>query len=84
MWNYRILRRVYEPHENEGVRETFNVHEVYYLGNDDDSPNSCSVDPMEPHGETLEELERDYKRMASAFQKPVLEYQFFLDRNSKT
>lgn len=52
----------------------FGIHEVYYS---DGKPSMCSVDPMEPHGETLDELLEDMKHFQSALDKPVLDYDDF-------
>lgn len=72
MWNYRVLRRSW-LHINGDVEHTFAIHEVYY--NDDGVPNSCSKDSIEPHGESMEELQKDFRRQLEAFSKPVLCYE---------
>ena len=64
-WRYRVIRRV-EPlgEESYGIHEVFNI----------DSPlDSWTVDPMDPHGETLRELQKDLKMMDLAFYEPILE-----------
>lgn len=68
-WNYRILRKVYEGEEH------FSLHEVYY--DDDSNPNACSIDPVSPFGETPEELKKDLELMIRAFDKPIMDYDFF-------
>ena len=60
VWNYRVI-------EHDGL---FHIHEVYY--NDNGSICAISEDPMHPHGESLEELERDMEHFLQAFDRPVL------------
>lgn len=67
-WNERVLRRVVCG------EATFAVHEVYYT---DSKPTSCTTDPVEPHGETLDELRQAVERHARACDLPVLDYDDF-------
>ena len=61
IWNYRVV----------SGRYAYGIHEVYY----EDGKVALHTDnPIHPSGETLEELKADYKRMAEAFDKPVLDY----------
>lgn len=69
-WDYRILRT-----DHPSGEITFGIHEVYY--DSEGKPNACSVDPMDPHGETVEELREDINAMLKAFDKPVLDYSLF-------
>lgn len=61
-WNYRVL-------ENENG---FGIYEVYY--DDDGGINNISAAPMEPYGETVEDLKWDMDAMNAAFDKPVLSF----------
>lgn len=72
-WNYRVIRRE-RHHEIVGKWVQFGIHEVYYRNGE---PSMCSVDAMEPHGETLDELLEDMKHFQSALDKPVLNYEDF-------
>ncbi len=58
-WNYRIIKRKWK----KGV--TFGIHEVYY--DKDGQPTAWSTNPRDPHGETLDELRRDFDMMEKAF-----------------
>jgi hypothetical protein len=60
VWNYRVI-------EHEGI---FYIHEVYY--NDNGDITAISEDPMHPHGETIDELERDMEHFQQALGGPVL------------
>lgn len=71
-WNYRIIRKIHEHNGEKWVQ--FGLHEVYYT---DGKPSMCSVDAMEPHGETLDELLEDMKHFQSALAKPTLNYEDF-------
>jgi len=61
-WQYRVMRR------KVGKEVVYGIHEVY------SRPRTWTCDPMEPHGETLEELKADHKMMGEAFKLPVLDY----------
>ena len=67
-WNYRVVRRIV------GGEVTFGIHEVYYDG---DRPKTTTECPIDPYGETLEELKDDLDRMREALDKPVLNYEVF-------
>ena len=76
-WNYRVIRKThdFESLTNPGEKWVqFGIHEVYYRNGE---PSMCSVDAMEPHGETLDELLEDMKHFQSALDKPVLNYEDF-------
>ena len=75
-WNYRVIRRTHERGP-----DTFGIHEVYY--DNEDKPNACTVDPVSPYGETLEELKSDLDRMWKALEKPALDYSYFDDLEKK-
>jgi len=65
-WNYRVIKRLETP----GDESCYQVHEVYY-----DSDGNIEMwidDPVEPSGESLEELREDLKHFSEALQKPVL------------
>jgi hypothetical protein len=69
-WNYRIIRK--SDSFVEGG-EMFGIHEVYY--HDDGTPRTCTVDPVEPVGETRDELKDVFGMFRLAFDKPVLDYE---------
>ena len=66
-WNYRVVRKVVD-----GV-ETFGIHEAFYESRKDTHP-SITVDPVEPYGDSLEELKDSLKRMKKALKKPTIEF----------
>ena len=73
-WNYRVIKRTFVT--NTGNRENqFGIYEVYY--NDDGKPISCTSEPVEPVGETLEEFKKSLESYTAALTKPVLEYEDF-------
>jgi len=72
-WNYRVIRKVFDRTEINGQKYVrFGIHEVYYT---DGKPSMCTVDSMDPHGETFEELKQDLKYHQLALTKPVLNYE---------
>jgi hypothetical protein len=77
-WNYRVLRRVYG--EGKDAEESFGIHEVYY--DKDGSAEMCSVDPIDAHGSTPEELKADLENQLKAFNQPVLEWNDFNKRGT--
>lgn len=60
-WNYRVVQESPES-------EDFTIREVYYL---DGKPAAFSG-PIEPFGESLDELKDCILRMQQALEKPVL------------
>ena len=67
-WNYRVLK-----HVTEGEEEYYRIHEVYY--EDDGEISSCSKKPRTPYGDTVEELQEEFKLMKAAFDKPAISYE---------
>lgn len=73
-WNYRIIKQY-----NEEINEwSYAIHSVYY--NRDGKPSGLSVDPSYPSGDTLEELREDLLLYSHAFEKPVLNWNDFVNR----
>ena len=68
-WNHRVIKRYYKKSDTVA----YQIHEVYY--EDDGAIKSWTDSPVEPFGETVEELQGDIRYFAEAFQKPVLEEQ---------
>ncbi len=60
-WNYRVFR------EDEGE---YVIREVFY--SEDGEIFSCTVDAVEPFGETLDELAQDIEHFKAALALPVL------------
>lgn len=67
-WNHRVFN---EP-TPEG--DWLTIREVYYDG---DVPKGYTADPIDPSGETLEELGLVLEQMKEALCKPVLTEQDF-------
>ena len=72
MWNHRIIR-----HETGTEEEYLAVHEVYY--DDDNNPHSCTSEPIHIIEEDLEGMKWTISKIQEATDKPILEYQYFLD-----
>lgn len=68
-WNYRVVRKTYKIGDEFVHR--YGIHEVYYR---DGKPAMCTVDAMDPHGETIEGLKQDLERFQKALEKPVLDF----------
>ena len=64
-WNYRVI------HHYDGG-DWWAIHEVYY--NKRGGICAISKDPMNPQGETSQELYDDYVMMRDAFHKDALQY----------
>lgn len=60
-WNYRVFRE-----EEDG----YVIREVFYT--EDGRITACTVDAVEPFGETLEELAQNLEDFKAAFALPVL------------
>ena len=65
-WNYRIIRKYHK----ESDSSTYQIHEVYY--DDEKMIEGWTQSPVEPMGESLEELSNDIAHFLKAFEKPVL------------
>jgi len=70
-WNHRVIRHV----TDEGD-EWFGIHEVYY---DDGEPHSCTKEHISPCQEDIPALKWELEKMLQAIDKPVIDYQHFLD-----
>lgn len=67
-WNYRIVERQHPC-------KWYAIYEVYY--HIDGSPAIITEDPIEPTGESKEELKTNIDMMLQAFNKPTLKYEDF-------
>lgn len=65
-WNYRIIWKYHK----ESDASTYQIHEVYY--DDKNMIEGWTQSPVEPMGESLEELRNDIAHFLKAFEKPVL------------
>ena len=73
-WNYRVVHRVIND------EEVYAIHEAYYDG---DKPISITEESVNPQGETLEELKRDFVYYLKALEQPVLEFADFDTSDSR-
>jgi hypothetical protein len=64
-WNYRVIQDKYGQ---------LAIHEVYYVDTSDKSGSveAVSVDPIAPHGDTIEDLREDLRYMMQALEKQTL------------
>lgn len=69
-WNYRVFKESFTSKDGE-TEDEYTLREVYYE-EDGITPKSYTSDPMEPYGNTLEELKADLGYMALALDKPIL------------
>lgn len=76
-WNYRIIDH---GKDKFGFRYMA-IHEVFY--DDKDKPISCTEEPIEVSGVSLQELKLTLKWMNEAFDKPVIKMSKF-DKASKS
>ena len=67
-WNYRVIRKHYP--DSDAI--SYQVHEVYYA--DNGSIEHSTEDPVQPFGETAEELREEIRFFLQAFRRPVLEW----------
>lgn len=64
-WNYRVVRT------RTSFGELYQVHEVYYADNGEIT--AWTENPINPTGETPEELKKDFSMQLEALEKPVLD-----------
>lgn len=67
-WDYRVIRKRYP--ESDAI--SYQIHEVYYA--DNGSIEHWTEDPVQPLGETAEELREDIRFFLQAFRCPILEW----------
>lgn len=68
-WNYRVMR-----YQDEIIGDSFGIHEVYY---DDGTPSTFTEKAVGVVADTTDELREVLAMMASAIEKPALEYSDF-------
>src|SRR5438034_8281676 len=66
-WNYRVIGKLYKQ-----IR-IYQIYECYY--DTEGNIHSWSVDPMNPFGETIDELRQDLLMMRAAFCEPIINYE---------
>ena len=64
-WNYRIIRHADKDHEGNDV-EWYNIHEVFY---EKGKPIMVTHDPIDPFGETVDELGKCLNTMRTDFDR---------------
>lgn len=73
-WNYRVIQK---EHLGQNVdlneRCSFGIYEVYY--DDNGNITSCTIEPMDPYGTTVDDLKECLTMMQKAFSFPVLDYE---------
>ena len=77
MWDYRLIKRTQKINSAEFV--TYGIHETYY--DKTGEPNGITERPIEPFGETATQILQCWSAMASAFTKPILDYDEFVNRD---
>ena len=70
-WNYRVVSKQVEA--SGETYEFYAIYQVFY--SDDDRPDSSSMTPTYPSGDSLEELTADMAHYVDALKKPVLKYE---------
>jgi CRISPR/Cas system-associated endonuclease/helicase Cas3 len=77
MWNYRVVRKKTVCKDSSSKKDridyTYAIHEAYYDKNG--FAGAITRDPIEPFGETIQELRHSWVMMAEAFGKPILDYE---------
>lgn len=75
MWRYRVIKHKQTP------SDAYCIHEAYCECEKDSAqeckPDSITSNPIEPYGDTLEELKKDLEKMLEAFKYPVLNFEDF-------
>jgi len=77
-WNYRVIKRLNHTGIGRTSGEpkefiTFGIYETYYEA-DEKTVRFVSAEPIEPWGDTYEELKDNMRMMTKAFRKPVIEW----------
>jgi hypothetical protein len=69
-WNHRVIKKTYK-YDGEEASYGYEIHEVYY--DKDGRIDGWTEQPVNPYGETVEELHTDLAYFLNALDKPVLE-----------
>jgi predicted RNase H-like HicB family nuclease len=72
-WNFRVVKKKGDL--------GYGIHEVFYKDNGD--IEAVTQDPVEPLGETFEELKKDLQRMLDACKKEVIDYDRLFPKSSR-
>ena len=76
MWNYRVVKKkqtwVDPTSKQESRHYSYAIHEAYY--DHRGYVGAITWEPVEPYGETIEELRHAWIMMAEAFGQPILDY----------
>ena len=73
-WDYRLVRRYYEPYKAEQVYTTWiSLTEVYFSR--ENKPLSFVIDPELPTWEEGDQLEKSKEECAAAFAKMMLAWE---------
>ena len=79
-WNYRVIRQK-DPISGD---YSYQVHEVFY--NEELKPFTCTAEAVTIYGESVDELKEDLEKFFQAFERPVLDMEYFdkleLERDS--
>jgi hypothetical protein len=73
-WNYRIVVR------EEGQFLHYGIYEVYYE-EDGETIRFVSAEPVDPWGDTFEELKDNMHQMAEAFHRPTVDWDHAWDES---
>jgi hypothetical protein len=68
-WNHRVIKKTYK--QGEETTHGYEIHEVYY--DKDGRIDGWTEQPVNPYGDTVEELHADLAYFLNALDKPVLE-----------
>ncbi len=68
-WDYRVIKK-YDAKLGD---ESHQIHEVYYR--EDGTIDAWTESPVQPYGDTPEELREDIRFFLQAFHHPVLKLQ---------
>jgi hypothetical protein len=74
-WNNRVVKKLHKWVDAKGQQRgdwTYGIHEAYYDKNG--KVLAVTEDPVEPHGETVQEMRRSWCMMAEAFGQPILDF----------
>lgn len=82
-WNYRIVKTKFDKDNIEEHEGRFAIHEVYYADDEDmpkeyrDAPIMVTKEPCYSQGESLEDLKKDFAIFRTAFEKDVIDMEYF-------
>lgn len=72
-WNYRVIEKEFIPIDKNEKVIYYEIHAAYY-NDGEEVPHSLSEEPVNPYGDTVEELKAALTLLQEACNKSILKW----------